>query len=715
MANLPAFFMGFLAASFQIYLLREFSVQFYGNELTYGLVLASWFLWGGLGSLLASRLRAWPAGLDRVYYGLVLIFPVSLAMLRLSRFAFGIHPGEITGLGPAMLAALAVCVFTGLPLGALFVMNAKAPGAGVARVYAFESLGAACAGLVVDLALVPLVSNWTGAALVGGGVAAGVFFTFGRRGRPAWLAAALAGLFLFAVADGPSQTAWWGRLHLIRSEDTPYGKLQLVGGSGQVSLYSNGSPVFTSPDPVAAENSVHFAMLQNPGAENILLLGGGAGGGLSEVLKYGRARPDYVEIDPGIVRISRDGLPERERRALADPRVRVLVGDGRRYLRTTAKTYEAILLDLPEPSTAQINRFYTIEFFQTAKSRLAAGGVFSFVVPSSENYIGPDLGRFLASIHRTLRAVFPEVAIVPGDTNVFLASSFPLVVDPAVLEERIRRHGLDLLSINSVSLGSRLSPFRVDRLMEAIRKAPAAINRDLVPAAYYFHSVLWSSQFRGFEAKILRGLAETGRTKLFGFPLLGYVLILAAMAALVRNPAVRWTVPVWAMGFTTIVVEVALIIAFQSFFGYLYGKISLLIAFFMAGMFAGSRFGVRKTGGGPAALIAVQAGFILAVALIRIGLGGRTPEPLFYVFLFALGSLGGRLFTTANRLLAAGQGARPGWAYAADLLGSFAGALTAAAVFIPLGGIPPLLDAVIGMNAAGLLYVFATASRYKTT
>ena len=49
--RLPPFLLGFLAASFQVYLLREFAAEFYGNELIFGLFLGSWLLWGGLGSL----------------------------------------------------------------------------------------------------------------------------------------------------------------------------------------------------------------------------------------------------------------------------------------------------------------------------------------------------------------------------------------------------------------------------------------------------------------------------------------------------------------------------------------------------------------------------------------------------------------------------------------------------------------------------------------
>ena len=101
-ANLPALVMGFLAAAFQIFLLREFSVHFFGNELTFGFVLASWLLWSGLGSLTAPRFRAPRETLDRFYYIAILLFVGSLVILRFSRFPLGIRPGEITGPAPAL-------------------------------------------------------------------------------------------------------------------------------------------------------------------------------------------------------------------------------------------------------------------------------------------------------------------------------------------------------------------------------------------------------------------------------------------------------------------------------------------------------------------------------------------------------------------------------------------------------------------------------------
>jgi spermidine synthase len=710
MAYVPPILLGFLATAFQIFLMREFSVHFHGNELTFGFVLASWLLWGGLGSLLASQLKPSDRILDRLYYAVILLFPISLVILRFSRFALGVLPGELTGMGPALVFSLGISLLSSLPLGGLFVLNARTLGGDVPSVYLFESLGAALAGLVVALGVVPFVSNWKGASFIAAAGAAAVFLTFGRRKRSAWFLAVLAGLAAFAFFDLPSQKAWWKPFELIRSRDTPYGKLQLIRTGGQISLYSSGLPVFSCPDRASAEGAVHFAMLQNPGAKDILLIGGGAGGGLGEVLKYQRAEVDYVELDPGIIRLAEDALPEKERKDLRDERVHVFFDDGRAFLLKSRKAYDAVILNLPEPATAQVNRFYTREFFELAKSRLSTGGVFSFTVPSSENYIGTDLREFLASLYGTLRTVFPEVGIVPGDSNVFLASTAGLTLDPEALEKRIAGLGLELTSINAALLSSRLSPLRTGYLMKTIGERPARINRDLVPVSYYFNSVLWSSQFKGLEASVLRTFARLPAHWLLDAPLLAYAVFLLVLALRRKRTAGTFLVPLGTMGFTTIVVELVVVIAFQSLYGYVYGKISLLLAAFMAGLALGSWFGRKRPAAGRADLLMAQGGFLLLIALLRAVLGRRPPESLLFLFLLALGSLGGWLFVVSNRLLLK-EHVNYGLGYGVDLMGSFLGALAASAIIIPLAGIVALLDGLLIMNSFGLLFVIISWKR----
>jgi len=382
-ADAPAILLGFTATAFQIYLLREFSAHFSGNELVYGIVLASWLFWGGLGSLAGPRFAGSKERIERLFYAVALLFPAGLVALRFSRFALGILPGEVTGMGPALAAAAAIGFVSSFPLGVLFALIARLPGVDVPRVYAFESLGAVAAGLTVSLGLIPLVTNWQGAALAAVIAAAGAFLTFGRRTRPVAPVAVMTLLAAFFAGDLPSQKIWWKPFELIGSRDTPYAKLQAVRTGDQLSLYASGLPVFSTPDPAAAETPVHFAMLQNPGARKVLLIGGGVGGGLAEVLKYPNASVDSVELDPGIIRMAEAVLPENDRAALRDPSVNVRREDGVKFLREGMRRYDVIILNLPEPATAQINRFYTKEFFVLARSRLASGGVFSFIVPSS--------------------------------------------------------------------------------------------------------------------------------------------------------------------------------------------------------------------------------------------------------------------------------------------------------------------------------------------
>jgi spermidine synthase len=84
--------------------------------------------------------------------------------------------------------------------------------------------------------------------------------------------------------------------------------------------------------------------------------------------------------------------------------------------------YDVILMNMGDPITAQMNRFYTKEFFTYAGQRLLPGGIFSFAVSGGESMLGPTQARFLGSIKETLRQVFPTTLIYPGDQIRFFAT-----------------------------------------------------------------------------------------------------------------------------------------------------------------------------------------------------------------------------------------------------------------------------------------------------
>lgn len=701
---IPPFLLGFLASSFQIILLREFSAYFYGNELTLGIVLGSWLLWGGLGSLLVSDRRLSPR-LYGLYELVIFLLPVSLAAVRLSRFGFQVLPGEQVGLSGAVIVALAAGALVSFPLGMLFVHNVLSSGGRLARVYILESLGAAAAGLIVQWALLPYLSDWQAAAAVGAfGLALVQYSAEPRRFRPRGLAV-LAVLAALVVLDLPSQRLYWSPFEFVAGRDTRHGKIQVIRTGEQMSFYSNGARTFSSPDPETAEEAVHFALLQNPGAAGVLLIGGGAGGCLQELLKYPRVDVDYVELDPEIIHLAGRLLGDEPKKALKNERVHLFFQDGRSFVRSVRKKYEMIILDLPGPATAQINRFYTREFFKLVRQRLSPAGVFSFGAASAENYIGPELQDLLSSLYGTLSSVFPEVKVVPGDRNIFLASSRPLSVDPGVLAERIQAVGLETSYVSRASLFSRLHPLRLQYLEGKLAARPGRLNSDIAPVTFFFESLFWSSQFRGLETRVLRFFSGLPVIGLLGVPF----VLLAPWLLIFRVRKTRsgyLLLPLVIMGLTTITVEIILLVWFQSLYGYLYGRIALLLSSFMFGLFAGGLVSSKTRGASIGRLAVSELGLVLLLCAFLGLVVAQPPQALPFLLLFLFGALAGDLFIVSNRLLIDGRKSY-GLGYGLELIGSFLGALVTSSLLIPLAGLRALLLSIALLNFLVLVFLVA--------
>ncbi|MDH7492841.1 MAG: fused MFS/spermidine synthase [Candidatus Saccharicenans sp.] len=694
--------LGFLATSFQVLILREFEVRFQGNELVYGLVLAFWLLGGGLGSLLAEKKFIRRLSPARFYRGLIIISAALLLVLRFSRFFYAVLPGELTGPGPLFLTSWFIAFALSLPLGALFVYNIFWQNGNLVAVYQLESLGAAVGGLLVYLVLIPYLSSWQAASvltlLVGLGIALAArpkrLFTLG-------LALLLAAGLWFS--DRPTERLYWQPFRLIEVRDSPYARLQVIKNEDQVSFYSNSSMAFNFPDPAAAEEAVHFAFLQRPEADHLLLLGGGLNGTLAQALQYPQVKIDYVELDPVLVELAREVLAGKPT-GLDDPRVTVHLVDGRKFLRQTLGRYDLIICNLPEPATAQVNRFYTVEFFAAAKEKLAPDGVLSFLLPSSETYLSPARSLLLASIFNSLKAVFPVTEIIPGDNNVILASNGRLETDLESLLEKYHHYHLQTVFFRPEFLRSRFHPLKREYLRASLEEITnPRLNSDRAPVSYFYQTLVWSQQFPGRGSRWLGRLRQLKPRWLFDLPLVIFLLVLLIFTIHRRSGQAVFLIPLTVMGFTTIVAEVALILSFQSQLGLVYSKISLLFTIFMAGLFVGSTLGrkLRATLGAEH-LVAVQTGFVVLLVAIRLA-AGASAAVVFYLLLLAMGFLGGFLFVVSN-IIYLRHRLRYGLGYSLDLFGSFVGALLATSVFIPLLGLEPLFSLLLLLNSFCLLF-----------
>jgi len=76
--------------------------------------------------------------------------------------------------------------------------------------------------------------------------------------------------------------------------------------------------------------------------------------------------------------------------------------------------FDVIIVNLPDPQTAQLNRFYTLEFFQEAARKLTGSGVLALRLTRRRDYISPELAAFLGSIHKTCTLCFPRSRRFPA-------------------------------------------------------------------------------------------------------------------------------------------------------------------------------------------------------------------------------------------------------------------------------------------------------------
>ena len=694
----PAGLLGFLAASWQIYLIREFAAQFHGSELTFSFVLAAWLLGGGLGGMRAARLSARPGTAVRWFAAALLAAPAVFAGLRCSRWILGTLPGEVTSLTPILAFALASSFLLNFPLSAAFVRLTQNTGSGVVRIYLWESAGAAAGGVVSSILFIPLVPDWTALALIQTTAAVAVLVLFIKtRPAAALIAAALLGP-AWALMDRPLQKAVWKPFDLVAARDGPYGRIQIIETGGLFTVYENGARTFSIPDPAAAEESVHLPMLLHGHADKVLLIGGGLGGGLGEVLKYPARRVVAVEIDGRLAGTVRPYLDPSGRAALDDPRVRLVRTDGRVYLERSADLYDVIIVAVPEPSTAQFNRFYTAEFFRLAKRRLAPGGIFSFKAGAAENFMSGARRTYLSVLRTTLASVFNVIAVVPGDNAVFAASDSPLALDAESLAEKLRKGGIRTITLTPEALRDRLHPLRTEIFGSALT-GTVPVNSDLKPGGYFFQILLWSEQRAGLEARALRLAARIPPWALLAFPL-GVFLAVLLWAALRPQAGFSSSLSVGFLGFSTIVMEILAIVRYQALYGSFYGSAARLLSMMMAGLAFGAWIGARgRTSAARPAVL--QAGLLALIAAGWAAIPGRPPEWGFDLYLLAWGFLSGEYFVAAARAFPARPGGA-GRAYAWDLLGSFAGAIALTAIYVPRTGIRPIVFA-LGLAAAGLL------------
>jgi len=743
---------GFTSLASQIVLMRELMVVFYGNELSLGITLAGWLFWvamgsWGIGRFFVERIRYKLAFFVFAELLLALFLPASIFAARAIPLLLKTSPGEIIGFFPMTYSSLAILAPTSLLLGFLFVLGCRIYSPKeregpehIGYVYVLEAIGATAGGLLSSLLLIrvlPPLYIMLGIGLLNLGVAFSLTWFLEEKKSLLLLPTSILillslSLFSFGKVGDLRQASLelrWRTYHPLTSRNSIYGNITVIQKDNTYSFFNNGLYNFTVPDELTSERIAHFALLEHPQPRKVLLIGGGVSGVLKEILKHPVEKVDYLELDPLMITLAKEYLCSTEEYALNDRRVEVKNIDGRLFIKRTSSKYDLIIVNLPQPFTAQINRFYTFEFFKDARKILKEKGILFFGITSSPNYISEEQRNLLVSLNESLKKVFAEVRVIPGDTNYFLGckSKGVLTLDYQRLMERLNERKVKAKYVREYYLASELSDERIDYLEGKLLPLPKVmLNYDFRPISYYYDMVLWSTHFKFSLARIFKKISPK---VIYIAAILIYCAILLPIWLRKSRDEVRPVAVLTAVattGFAEITFQVLTLLSFQIIYGYVYYKLSIILTSFMIGLIFGGWWAskiIEKGQGNFMNFIQAQIYiciYPLILPFIFLGFAGSSGKFSTYLgsniilpFLpIIAGFIGGFQFPLANKLYLQSRGGlvrAAGLTYGVDLFSSCLGALLVSVFLLPILGIPAVCLMVALLNLVSLVLLLRGA------
>jgi spermidine synthase len=430
-----------------------------------------------------------------------------------------------------------------------------------------------------------------------------------------------------------------------------------------------------------------------------LVLGGGVEGSAAAVLQHAPAQVDVVEINGALIELAEEHLPLGAVALAADP-VRVTVADPRAFLRESGPDYDLILVGAPEPASGLSNRYFTREMFARARARLAPQGVLALRLPGGGNILGPHQRRRLASIHRALSEELADTVVLPGTAHLLLASPAPLTRNPEVLAERLRQRAITPRLVSGPYLRYLYQNDRFAEIAAAVASSDTPANRDGRPVCYQHTLIIWLSKFYPAVA-----LLELDPARI-PWPARAVAALAAAVLLLLlrRSPGAATAARVGIAGFVGMALESAVILAYQSGRGALFGDLGLLLTAFMAGLTAGSAAIARMRAIPRHLGLVLTLALALTGALVAVAVAfAEVSLPIASLLLAVDGAAVAGVFAHATRV-ARDQAASVAPLYAADLAGGAAASLLATLLLIPWVGLwgTATLGAALGLGATVL-------------
>lgn len=717
----------------QVLILRELLVSFYGNELTLGIVLANWIAAEAMGVFSIGKLIDRVKNKINIFVLLQIIFSLTLPLAvyasRTFKQIIGIPFGEGIGIAAVFYSSFLIILPVAFAHGALFSTACKLGGS-ISKIYSLETIGTILGGIIFTYIFLPSLNSFEVVFII---CLLNIIVCMFFVGRAASALKLLLVSLILALAIIPfgntvnylrnnSIKKQWPNQEVLSNRNSIYGNITVTKKEGQYTFFYNGLPIITVPfpDKQFMEDFGNLPLLFHQAPKDVLIIGSGAGGLINEIIKHPVNKIDYVEIDPIIIDMLRKYPTSLTESELKDSRVHVKGADGRFFLKGTPKFYDVILIGLSSQSELSTNRLFTEEFFALARKRLNPKGILAIWLPGSLTYLSKELRDLNYCILNGLKDEYKFVRIIPGDYNIFLSSNDKDIakVSSQLISQRIGQRRIRASLLNPDYINYRLSSYWLDWFEREAKGATRQINKDLKPLAVFLTMILWDKKFSPAFKPLLEYFSGLNILLIFIFVVfLISFLIIAQYKSKKTRIAVVYSIA--TTGFFAMLTNLILIFAFQTFYGYLYHLIGLLISIFMTGLAFGSIYVAKKIEKGRRFIkffILLEILIILFSCLIAIVLtklaGFKQYVPALFVSLFFIcGLLSGSQFSMAAKIYLKDKGKvgeTSGILYCADLLGGWAAGILGGIVLLPVLGLIFTCLTIIMLKASSLALFIAS-------
>ncbi len=623
-------FIGCYATIAQVLIMREFLVVFFGNELSLATIIGTWLFGVAFGAAISGRVVARFSNQLSVFIIVQVLMcftlPLVLIFVRVLRLILNVPTGQYIPLLSLLISSILIVFPFSFTIGLIFPVACKVvrgftpdSATDIGFVYVLESIGSLVGGLLFTFVLISRFQPFAIALIFNCVLLLNIllillFFSNSifKKGKISVCMLLLISTFFLLISGAVNRVdnyfvnvRWRSSnpdITLLDSIDSRYENIVIGVRDDQYSVFGNGQYNFGFPNDYENSQIAHLVMTQHPDPKNVLLIGGGMGGMIREMLTHPIDKLDYIELDSMLIEFTRKYLPEDELSVLSDKRVEIFHIDGRYFVKKIRgkRKYDIIFVNTPDPSTAFLNRFYTLQFFQEGRDILEEEGVFATGISSTVNYLGEEVGNYTGSIYKTLSNVFPHVIVTPGQTNYYFASNSrdTATFDIQVLTKRYVGRNIESEFFSEYVFYSLLPPDRIDFVKNEIKNRKDLIeNTDTRPVTYFFNLVLWDKLSGGQFGCILQWLKnshlKTFLIPAFIFLVCRFTYVIAFRRSLGVQQKFNCIAAISTTGFAALALEIILIYAFQNIYGYVYEKIGLIIAMFMFGLVLGGSFSNR--------------------------------------------------------------------------------------------------------------------------